>query len=85
MKYIFTAFVFFILGMGFIVHITDLEWLVKNQKFDSELIDAYEQYRRGAEYILDNLVEETRWPDRLVPEDYYEGLHRVDSLCATQL
>lgn len=85
MKYILTAFIFFILGMGFAAYVTDLEWLVRKNKFDSELINAYIQYEKGAEELLGILEEETGWPDRHDVKDYYEGLHRVDSLCATQL
>lgn len=85
MKYVTIALFSFFLGIAFTDRAVDIEQLEKNKKFDLELIDAYIQYERGAEELLGILEEETGWPDRFDIKDYYEGLHRVDSLCNTQL
>lgn len=74
----------FFLGITFTDCAIDIKQLEKNKKFDSELIAAYAQYKKGAEELLGILEEETGWHNRFDVKDYYEGLHRVDSLCATK-
>lgn len=49
-------------------------------KKQQELINAYELYKSGAEELLDSLDNRYNWVDSYDVYDYYDGLHKVDSL-----
>ena len=63
----------------------DYDGLFEANEFKRELINAYDQYNKGAEELLDSIDKYDDWVDRFDNYDYYAGRAKVDSLCATQL
>lgn len=46
----------------------------------SELIEAYDEYNKHTEELLDALDSEYDWVDAFDPYDYYESRAKLDSL-----
>lgn len=47
---------------------------------DLQLIQAYDEYNKATEELLDSLDREYNWADAFDPYDYYESRAKLDSL-----
>lgn len=47
---------------------------------DLKLIEAYDNYNKSTEELLDTLDSEYNWVDSFDPQDYYESREALDSV-----
>lgn len=75
-----SATISFALGALWYDKYHNIDKLLDEHYYDMTIIEAYEQYYRGAETLLEEINDQYNWVDGFDNYDYYEGREKIEKL-----